>query len=122
MSMAHTPKTPRQGDAQGPVDDRPAGETVDGQGVEMRLPIDWQALRNRLFAARELQASLDPQSTPEKLRLRLRGSFDGCAASMLTTYQSASRSINLDTSSYSKPAEGNVPPVADVTRKDGGRG
>lgn len=113
MTSAHNPRPRSGGDAQDGHLDEARGR---GDEPQLHLPIDWQALRARLFAAREAQLALDPAASPERLRLRLRGSFDGCAASVLTTYQEASRSVNLDTSSYGKPDEGKLPPVADVTR------
>jgi len=112
MNMAHDHKPPLPGEAQ---------ERATEELPELRLPIDWQALRARLFAARQLQAALDPQATQESLRLRLRGSFDGCAASVLTTYQGTSTSVNPDASSNGKPAEGTFLPVADRT-STGARG
>lgn len=118
MTSAHNPRPRSGGDAQD-------GHSIDAherdEGEQLHLPIDWQALRARLFSAREAQLALDPTASPERLRLRLRGSFDGCAASVLTTYQEASRGVNLDASSYGKPDEGKPPPVADVTR-NGERG
>ncbi|HKR93391.1 hypothetical protein [Novosphingobium sp.] len=77
---------------------------------EVQLPLDWQDLRARLFAAHEIRAVLDAETKP--LRLRLRGSFDGCAASAITTYEGASGYVNPTASTYGKPGENNVSPVA----------
>lgn len=90
--------------------------SVEGRGddgfVGPPLPIDWQALRTRLFAAHDALGVLDPEEAAS--RLRIRGSFDGCAASVLTTYEGVSRPVNLDGSSNRKPEDGNDPPVAGV--------
>lgn len=122
MKVAHDPKIRIDGEAQSSAGDGPRqslslGTAPDG---EQRAPIDWQALRARLFDARE-QAALDQHETPERLRLRLRGSFDGCAASVLTTYEVTARSVNLDASAYGKPEEGKISPIADENTT-GGRG
>ncbi|MCJ2187427.1 hypothetical protein [Novosphingobium beihaiensis] len=78
--------------------------------TEFRLPLDWQDLRSRLFAGHEVRTVLTRDAGP--LRLRLRGSFDGCAASVLTTYEDVSRSVNPTASVYCKPGEAKTSPVA----------
>jgi hypothetical protein len=114
MNIAHNQKAPETGDAQGRA----------GAGfADLQLPgdvgqIEWHALRSRLFAEQEKLGLQDTNSAP---RLHLRGSFDGCAASTLTTYQEWSRFVNLDGSSNGKSAEGNTPPVA-VENECGERG
>jgi hypothetical protein len=116
MNIAHDHKTCQTGDSPGRTEGRAGDEFA-----ELRLPIDWQALRARLFAATELRAELGTEGLPEGLRLRLRGSFDGCAASVLTTYQETSRAVNLEASAYGKPGGGNPVAVAGMT-STGGRG
>ncbi|HUD29759.1 MAG TPA: hypothetical protein VMQ93_12865 [Novosphingobium sp.] len=107
MNIAHQHKAPETGDAQGRA----------GAGfADLRLPgdlrqIDWSALRQRLFAARDVVGVSGEDAAP---KLHLRGSFHGCAASTLTTYQESSRFVNLDGSSNGKPADGNNPPVAEA--------
>ncbi|EIZ79052.1 hypothetical protein WSK_2239 [Novosphingobium sp. Rr 2-17] len=112
MKVAHSPNTLSDGEAQSRAG---YGEGAVASADGEQQPIDWQALRARLFEGRELEAAHDQYETPERMRLRLRGSFDGCAASVLTTYEEVSRSVNLDTSAYGKHAEGKVSPVADET-------
>lgn len=80
---------------------------------------DWADLRTRLFAAHEVRTALAGETAP--VRLRTRGSFAGDAASLLNTYGTASRPVNLDVSTNGKPAGGKEVPVAG-TDKPGGRG
>lgn len=93
----------------------PEGAALSADGIAHATltepgPIEWQALRLRFFAARDRRsAGEDPAAT----RVRLRGSFDGCAAVALTAYDN-SKDINLDASSNGKPAHGTSYPVADV--------
>ncbi|AOR77630.1 hypothetical protein [Novosphingobium resinovorum] len=74
--------------------------------------IDWQALRSRLFATHDRLGVLGEDAAAT--RLRLRGSFDGCAASALNAYEECSRNVNLDASSNGKPVGRKDSPVADV--------
>jgi hypothetical protein len=114
MNIAHHHQAPETGDAQGRA----------GAGfADLQLPgdvrqIDWSALRSRLFAAQDMLGNSGANSTP---RLHLRGSFDGCAASTLTTYSETSRFVNLDGSSNGKSAQSNTLPVA-VEKTSGERG
>ncbi|MCJ2179830.1 hypothetical protein [Novosphingobium album (ex Hu et al. 2023)] len=111
MNIAHDHKTCMTGQPQ----QVGAGHTL----TEFRLPLDWQDLRSRLFAAHEVGAVMSGDARP--LRLRLRGSFDGCAASVLTTYEDVSRSVNPTALVYCKSGEAKIAPVAD-TSSTGGRG
>ncbi|WP_143084749.1 hypothetical protein [Novosphingobium sp. CF614] len=119
MNIAHDQKTCMTGHPQGHADDAFA---------DCQLPIDWQDLRSRLFAAHDVRGvfspGIPPGSSPgaKPLRLRLRGSFDGCAASVLTTYTPTSRAVNPTASTYGKPEEDNVPPVAGMSSSTGRRG
>lgn len=110
MDIAHDHKTCITGHPQGR-----AGDAL----TEFHLPLDWRDLRSRLFAAHEVRTVLTRDARP--LRLRLRGSFDGCAASVLTTYEDVSRSVNLTASVYCKPGEAKISPVAGIS-STGGRG
>lgn len=101
MNIAHDQKTCFPGHPQG---------RADNAQTEFGLPLDWQDLRTRLFAANEVRAVLNADVRP--LRLRLRGSFDGCAASVLTTYEGLSKGVNPTASTYFKPGEDIVAPVA----------
>lgn len=108
MDIARNHITPETGDAQ--------GRAREGL-ADLQLPadlhhIDWQALRSRLFATREMAGTLGADAAAS--RLHLRGSFDGCAASMLTTYQASLTSINHGGSSNRKPEDGTNDTVADV--------
>jgi hypothetical protein len=110
MNIAHHHKIPETGDEQGC-----AGAGADFGPADLRLPgdlrqIDWTALRSRLFAAHDRLGTMDNAGA----RLHLRGSFHGCAASTLTTYQEWLQFVNLDGSSNGKSIGGNTPPVADV--------
>lgn len=104
MNIANDHKTAKVGHPQGRADD-----TIDAGPV-----IDWRDLRARLFAARQLSATLAPETVPDfrTLRLRIRGSFDGCAASALNTYGGSSESVNRTASSYRKPGGDKVSSVA----------
>jgi hypothetical protein len=101
MNIAHDHKTCMTGHPQGR-----AGDAF----TDYHLPIDWQDLRSRLFAACEIRTVLSPDATP--LRLRLRGSFDGCAASVLTTYQDPSTRVNPNVSGYRKSDGAKISSVA----------
>jgi len=115
MNIARIHITPQTGEAQG----RAGDEFVDLPFPADLQQIDWQALRSRLFASRDTLAM--PFADAGASRLHLRGSFDGGAASKLTTYQGSSTIVNLDGSSNGKPIDGNNPPVADVNA-NGDRG
>lgn len=110
MNIAHDHTTCITGHPQG---------RADGALGDFRFPLDWQGLRTRLFAAHEVRTVLSQELQP--LRLRLQGSFDGGAASVLTTYEGVSRSVNPTASGYFKPGEANVSPVAGIS-SSGGRG
>lgn len=110
MNIAHDQKTCMTGLPLGRAD-----ETM----ADFQLPLDWQDLRSRLFTAHEVRTVLEADTRP--LRLRLRGSFDGCAASVLTTYEGVSRYVNPSASGYFKPGEAKVLPVAGKS-STGGRG
>lgn len=107
MNIARNHITPQTGDAQGRASDGFA---------DLELPtdlhhIDWQVLRSRLFASRDVAGA---QGTfPGASRLP-RGSFDGCAASKLTTYQTSLKPVNLDGSSNGKSVGSTSSPVADA--------
>ncbi|MCT2401224.1 hypothetical protein [Novosphingobium mangrovi (ex Huang et al. 2023)] len=101
MNIAHDQKTCMTGHPQGR-----AGDAF----TDYQLPLDWQDLRARLFAAYEIRTVLSQDTKP--LRLRIRGSFDGCAASALTTYEDVSRSVNPTASAYFKPREAKISAVA----------
>lgn len=88
----------------------PPGEGEDGSLASELRAIDWQALRSRLFATQDRRL---PGENLAATRLRLRGSFDGCAAVALTAYDN-SKGINLDASSNGKSGHGTSFPVADV--------
>lgn len=109
MNIAHDHRTCQTGHA----------HCADDGFMDLQTTIDWQSLRSRLFAAHEVNAALTAASAKE--RIRLRGSFDGCAASVLTTYEAVSRPVNPSVSSNGKPIERNIGPVAAMTRT-GGRG
>ncbi|KQM22022.1 hypothetical protein [Novosphingobium sp. Leaf2] len=82
--------------------------------------IDWQALRQRLFAgagAREGGLGNGSAAT----RLRLRGSFDGIAASTLVAYLRPSSLVNPEGSTNGKPQPIDQPFAAGATA-DGERG
>ena len=110
MNIAHDHKTSRVGRPQGRADDT----SEEGRSEEARPAIDWQDLRSRLFAARQFPAVIASAAAPDSrpLRLRIRGSFDGCAASALNTYEEGSASVNRTASSYLKPGGDNVSSVA----------
>ena len=108
MNIAHDQKTCQKARMTGHPQGR-AGEVL----TEFGPPLEWQDLRSRLFAAHEARSVLCAEAKP--LRLRLRGSFDGCAASAVTTYKELSRIINLDASSYRKPGETKISPVAGIS-------
>lgn len=74
--------------------------------------IDWQALRSRLFATHDMLGVLGEDAAASGLRLR--GSFDGCAASALNAYEEYSRDVNLDASSNRKSNGSKDSRVADV--------
>lgn len=119
MNIAHDHKACQTGDAS----ERVGGRTRDGEAdtpAELQLPIDWQALRSRLFAAGELRSALGAGTLVEGLALRLRGSFDGCAASVLNTYQETSRAVNPDASGYGKSEGGKDFPVAGTSNGERG--
>lgn len=101
MNIAHDQKTCLTGHPQGRGDDA---------FTDFRLPIDWQDLRSRLFAGHEIGTVLSQAAQPQ--RLRIRGSFDGCAASALTTYTLTSNPVNPTALAYCKPKEGKISPVA----------
>ncbi len=116
MNVAPHHMTPETGDAPGRTAGIPAVPGCDGLS-EGHLPadpamIDWQALRSRLFATHDRLGVLGEDAAAT--RLRLRGSFDGCAASALNAYEECSRNVNLDASSNGKPVGGKDSPVADV--------
>lgn len=104
MNIAHDHKTCTTGHPQG---------CADGTLGDFQLPLDWQDLRSRLFAAHEVRTVLSQEARP--LRLRLQGSFDGFAASALTTYEHVSRDVNPTASGYLKPGEANLLPVAGIS-------
>lgn len=110
MNIAFDHETCRAGSAQGR-----AGEGFSG----FPSAPDWTDLRSRLFAAHEVRIVLACDTAP--LRLRTRGSFAGDAASLLNTYGTGSRAVNLDVSSNGKPGGATVAPVAG-TDKTGERG
>ncbi len=112
MNVAHDKKAGFTGAAQGRAGD---------EFTEPGSSIDWENLRSRLFAAYGMQARPEPLDTPERMRLRLRGSFDGSAASVLHTYDEASRSVNPDASSNGKPEQDNIFPATGESGT-GGRG
>src|SRR3546814_17359404 len=97
MNIAHDHKTCMAGHPQGPA---------GGALTEFSLPLDWQALRSRLFAEHEVRTVLTKDA--RSLRLRLRGSFDGCAASVLNTYDDVSRSVNPTASVYCNTGEAKI--------------
>lgn len=101
-------------------DNRNAGRAQGNEEPE-GLPSapDWADLRTRLFAAHEVRTVLAVETAP--VRLRTRGSFAGDAASLLNTYGTASRAVNLDVSANGKSGRGKEVPVAG-TDKSGGRG
>lgn len=104
MNIAHDQKTCLPGHPQGQAGDVSADD---------QLPLDWQDLRSRLFAAHEVRTVLLADTKP--LRLRIRGSFDGCAASVLTTYEALSKHVNPTVSAYRKPGEAKIVTVAGIT-------
>lgn len=114
MNIAHDHKTSMVG--------RPLGR-ADGTSEEGPPAIDWRDLRSRLFAGHGLSSMPTPgflhDSRP--LRLRIRGSFDGCAASVLNTYGEGSASVNRTASSYRKRDEVKASSVAG-TSSTGRRG
>ncbi|PNU01778.1 hypothetical protein [Novosphingobium guangzhouense] len=120
MNVARNHIAPKTGDAPDRTQSRAPGLAVDGAigGLSAEhLPadpagIDWQALRSRLFATHDRLGVLGDDAVAT--RLRLRGSFDGCAASALNAYEECSRNVNLDASSNGKPSGCKDSPVADV--------
>lgn len=120
MNIARNHITPDRGEASGRTvqggGDGPSG-VLSGDSSPVDLPadlqsIDWQALRSRLFATHDMLGVLGEDAAAS--RLRLRGSFDGCAASALHAYEESSRNVNLDASSNGKPNGGKDSRVADV--------
>ena len=110
MNVAHDQNACLPGHPQGRLGD----SCQDGSS-----PLDWQDLRSRLLAAHDLRVALAEDSGPR--RFSIRGSFDDGAASMLTTYEGLQRAVNPTASTYLKPREDIVSPVAD-TSSTGGRG
>lgn len=122
MNVARNHIAPQTGDAPGR-----AGDGLSGTHLSLDLSadlpvdrqptcwqaIDWQALRLRLFSRHDHLGVQGEDAAAS--RLRLRGSFDGCAASALHAYEESSRTINLDASSNGKPRTGKDNPVADVS-------
>ncbi len=98
---------------------RPAQGRSGDAGADSPLPLEWQDLRTRLVAAHDLRTVLAADDAP--MRFRIRGSFDGDAASLLTTYEALQRDVNPTASTYCKSREDIVTPVADTSRT-GGRG
>ncbi len=118
MNVARNHIAPQTGDAPGRAGDGLSYDGMPGlppfadpQAVDPPV-IDWHALRSRLFATHDRLGVLGEDAAAS--RLRLRGSFDGCAASALHAYEESSRPINLDASSNGKPVQGKDNPVADV--------
>lgn len=95
----------------------PGGQSEEPEGIPS-VP-DWADLRTRLFAAHEVRSVLAGETAP--VPLRTRGSFAGDAASLLNTYGTVSRAVNLDVSTNGKSGGGKEAPVAG-TDKPGGRG
>ncbi|AXB75241.1 hypothetical protein [Novosphingobium sp. P6W] len=108
MNIARNHLAPDTGDAQG----RAGDEFVDLQFPADLTHIDWQALRSRLFASRDTLAVMTADSAAS--RLHLRGSFDGYAATRLTTFQASLKPVNLDDSSNGKPVAATNSTAADV--------
>lgn len=112
MDIAHDHKTCVSGAA-------PAG--VDGDAEHLLAPIDWQVLRARLFAAHDpsgesggrTSAAGGAASGNLNPGTRWRGSFDGGAALLLTTYEGSSRSINPSVSTNGKPEDSKNASVAE---------
>ncbi|MEE4452009.1 hypothetical protein [Novosphingobium resinovorum] len=126
MNVARHHITPENGEAPGrtpvctPVHARAgAGDAPSGEHLPADLTaIDWRALRSRLFATHDRLGVLGEDAAAT--RLRLRGSFDGCAASALSAYEpnayeESSRDINPDASSNGKSGTGKDSSVADVS-------
>lgn len=89
------------------------GDGLAGGGSSQDLRgIDWRALRSRLFATAMPHS---PGTDIAATRLRLRGSFDGCAASALHAYEASLMPINRDASSNGKSDQGNDASVADAS-------
>lgn len=114
MNIARNHITPPTGDASS-LDAGRTGEGLAAGASQQDLRgIDWQALRSRLFAT----ALPHPPGTDiTSTRLRLRGSFDGCAASALHAYEASLMPVNRDASSNGKSDEGNDASVADASAK-----
>lgn len=110
MNIAHDHKTCIAEFAQG---------SADEAFTAFSSPLVWQDLRTRLFAAHEVRTVLEQDAKP--LKIRLRGSFDGCAATALTTYEGLSNCVNPTVSIYRKPFDGKDTPVAGPSNS-GGRG
>lgn len=93
------------------------GATPDGDGgfAHVPAPLDWMELRTRLFAAHEVRVVLAAEEN-SAAGLRLRGSFDGCAASLLTTYEGFSTPVNPNVSTNRKSGRANVLPGAGESR------
>lgn len=100
--------------------DREADAPLQAAGA----PIDWDALRMRLFADRALLglAAQDETQAFRPVRLRLCGSFDTDAASAMNTYGKFSMSVNRSVSTNVKTADGTtLPDAGKATIGDRGR-
>jgi len=111
MNIAHDHETCKAGHASGRDGeafmsiDRPMDLPIGG-------PIDWYALRSRLFAAHDLRAALDDTSAAPGLHRF--GSFAGTVASVIHTYAPVSITVNPNASGNRKPAQANVLSVAGI--------
>jgi len=106
MNIAHDHNTCMKGAA--PV-------AADGGFAHVLAPLDWMELRARLFASHEVRSVLSAEETTAA-GLRLRGSFDGCAASLLTTYEGFSTPVNPTVSTNRKSGRAIVLPGAGESR------
>lgn len=103
MNIAHDHETCKAGHASG----------RDGEAfISIDRPIDWYALRSRLFAAHDLRAALDDTSAAAGLHRF--GSFAGTVASVIHTYAPVSITVNPNASGNRKPAQANVLSVAGI--------
>lgn len=106
MNIAYNHEAPETGDAPGRAG---AGCSDLPPSLEPRQ-IDWDSLRSRLFA---ICGGTDVEGGESHPLPHLRGSFDGSAATALTTLQGSLKSVNPDGSSNGKSGERNTHPVAD---------
>ncbi|WP_132387728.1 hypothetical protein [Novosphingobium sp. PhB165] len=82
-------------------------------------PIDWFALRSRLFAAHDFRMALAEEPTP--VRQHRRGSFAGPVANVIHAYDGGARTVNPNDLTIRKSTTVNFASVAGG-RNTGARG